>query len=583
MNATTKAILQSQNMSKEYCATVVRVDEVKPVENSDHLGVTIVQGREIVVRKDAVREGDVMIYVSNECQLNEKFLHLNNEFKDVELNANANEVKAKIMQYDKALQDIGYTEDDKRTVAAYNAILDEKKMYVQAHSGYFSKNCRVRMTKLRGTMSMGYLIKPESMSIYDSRLANFNWLEHVGEDFDCVYDNLFVRAYMPESTEEQHVRGNRRNKKLKKFSRMVPGQFSFHYDTQQLQTNLNRLRPNTEVDISIKLHGTSAIIGNMLVKKPKWDGLYSRFFNWLPACWQKTVTVYDVVCSSRNVIINEDLYDGKVNVNVNGAEQKEIYAWTERLRNYIPQGMTFYGEIVGYFTKSSTGVQTLGGKAYDYGSKVGENQLMIYRITSKNEEGETVEWSISQIYVYVHDLKKALEANGEKDTARRLRPMDIIFQGPIKDLYPDLTESDEFRELLKDRQPVEGENDEQREARELHNRIMYEEILRMNDWCSIEGKTINDFISEVVSRDSLIYKAWQVVLLQRLKNDQEHFLMEQNEPLCNNKLPREGIVVRLRDDAIAEAFKLKCVRFLNKEAEDVDKGKVDSESQARYT
>ena len=112
---------------------------------------------------------------------------------------------------------------------------------------------------------------------------------------------------------------------------------------------------------------------------------------------------------------------------------------------------------------------------------------------------------------------------------------------------------------------------------------MYEEILRMNDWCSIEGKTINDFISEVVSRDSLIYKAWQVVLLQRLKNDQEHFLMEQNEPLCNNKLPREGIVVRLRDDAIAEAFKLKCVRFLNKEAEDVDKGKVDSESQARYT
>ena len=133
-----------------------------------------------------------MIYVSNECQLDEKFLHLNNEFKDVELNANANEVKAKIMQYDKALQDIGYTEDDERTVAAYNAILDEKKMYVQAHSGYFSKNCRVRMTKLRDTMSMGYLIKPESMSIYDSRLADFNWSEHVGEDFDCVYDNLFV-------------------------------------------------------------------------------------------------------------------------------------------------------------------------------------------------------------------------------------------------------------------------------------------------------------------------------------------------------------------------------------------------------
>lgn len=582
MNAilTPNAISQSQHMSKEYCATVVRVDEVKPVENSDFLGVTTVQGREIVVRKDTVHEGDVMIYVSNECQLDDKFLRLNNEYKDVEFNANAEEVMAKIAEYDKALLEVGYTEDDERTVAAYNAILEEKKMYVQSHSGYFSKNGRVRMTKLRGTMSMGYLIKPEMMSIYDSRLADFDWSEHVGEDFDCVYGNLFVQAYMPESTDEQHVRGNKRNKRLKMFSRLIPGQFSFHYDTSQLQTNMSMLRPKTRVDISIKLHGTSAIIGNMLVKKPKWGGLYSRFFNWLPSFLQKTVDAYDVVCSSRNVIINSDLYDGKVNVNANGNEQKEIFRWSEKLKGYIPKGMTIYGEIVGYFTGTSTGIMALGGKAFDYGCQPGTNQLMIYRITQKKEDC-TEEWNIPQIVDFISNLKNTLKAEGRSDVADGLRIINTVFQGEVKDIFPDLTSSDDFLQLLEPRTAPANENEEQRIIREKHNAIMTAEKQRMYDWMSVENKTINDFISDVVSRDSLIYKAWQNALLVRLKNSKE-FLMEQDEPMCRNKLPREGIVVRIFDDPVAEAFKLKCVRFLNKEAQDVDKGKVDSETQARY-
>ena len=43
------------------------------------------------------------------------------------------------------------------------------------------------------------------------------------------------------------------------------------------------------------------------------------------------------------------------------------------------------------------------------------------------------------------------------------------------------------------------------------------------------------------------------------------------------KMPREGIVIRIQDDPVAEAFKLKCIKFLEKEAKNIDKGEVDME------
>jgi Sec7-like guanine-nucleotide exchange factor len=53
--------------------------------------------------------------------------------------------------------------------------------------------------------------------------------------------------------------------------------------------------------------------------------------------------------------------------------------------------------------------------------------------------------------------------------------------------------------------------------------------------------------------------------------------MEMNEPMCFTNVPREGIVVRISDDPVAEAFKLKCIKFLEKEAKNIDKGEVDME------
>ena len=53
---------QSKDMSHEYCATVVQLGELTPIEGTDFLATVMVEGREIVVRKDRIKDGDVMIY-----------------------------------------------------------------------------------------------------------------------------------------------------------------------------------------------------------------------------------------------------------------------------------------------------------------------------------------------------------------------------------------------------------------------------------------------------------------------------------------------------------------------------------------
>ena len=76
---------------------------------------------------------------------------------------------------------------------------------------------------------------------------------------------------------------------------------------------------------------------------------------------------------------------------------------------------------------------------------------------------------------------------------------------------------------------------------------------------------------------------WNENVFEALKNDKGHFGMELDEPLCKNKVPREGIVLRIDNDEVAEAFKLKTDAFYSKEQKLIDKGEIDTElSEGNY-
>jgi len=262
---------------------------------------------------------------------------------------------------------------------------------------------------------------------------------------------------------------------------------------------------------NILIHNTSSIIGNILVKKPKYSkgffgNLYNKYFVYLPKCLQFTISDYDIVCSSRSVIINSEINPNKQEGYAGGAVQRVIKEYTDLLKPYIPEGITIYSEICGYYTNTSTPIQKLG-QAYDYGCNEGENKIMPYRITSKLSDGSSYEWDVQEVWAWTIKLQSE-----HPEIANKILPIEILYHGTLQDLYPQFN-------------PKEH---------------------------------------------------WHENVLEALKNE-KRFAMEENEPLCIHKIPREGIVLRIDQDPMKEAFKLKCLKFLGTEAKAMDSGEVDSE------
>lgn len=222
----------SENAKLEYSCTVVQIGEVKPVEGSDFLGSTLVNGNPIVVRKDQIKEGDIMIYTPIETVLNKQFLSVNNLFEigEKELNSNFKEVQALINE--------GKKEDAKKKV------------------GFFNKHGRVKLIRLRGCPSMGFLIEKESLVKWKPKLQDVDFSQYVDKDFDTIDGELFVKVYVPYVPPVRtRDKSAKRDKKLKRFSRLIEGEFKFHYDTQQLARNIHLIKPDDKVLITNKLHG----------------------------------------------------------------------------------------------------------------------------------------------------------------------------------------------------------------------------------------------------------------------------------------------------------------------------------------
>lgn len=478
-----KVISFSENGKHEYCATVVRVGEVTPIENSDFLATTIVNGLTIVVRKDEVKEGDICIYCSNESELCEEFCSKNNlyEWHEKEKNANYKEV-----------------------MEVYGTDPDKAKRMV----GFFNKYGRIKMLKLRGVYSMGYLFKPEHLGVLTD-ISCVNWEDHINEDFDTVGDTLLIKAFVPRIKEYVRKEGKTKRqkmaKRLEKISRLIEGQFAFHYDTKQLAREICRINPDDSVTISVKLHGISFIMANILVREPvplkyKWlDKLYRIF---VPKKFWKFTEHYDDVISSRNLIRNQDFY-----FDDNDYKPKDddyIYKhFGDVLKGKIPQDTRIYGEMIGYMPGTAKCMQ----EGYDYKCREGQAKLMLYRV-QQLVDGVWKEFDVLDVLKFQQDLVKKYP-----ELKEHFYEIPIVYHGKMKDLYPDI--------------PVETH--------------------------------------------------WHENVLNAMKLDTKTLGMELNEPLCKNKVFREGVVLRIDGDVITEAFKLKSIKFLYKEGEDMSKGKIDQE------
>ena len=571
-------LTMSENGKSEYCCSVVKISELTPIEESDFLAKTNVLGTQIVVRKDMVKEGDIMFYAANETALNQKFLSANNLY-DIgcrHMNANAAEVNAIMEEYDTKYRNEADTlraeakqikglidkyekqvQKDKKKVSKLNKQLEEaeddtKKSEIQmqindlqekivaatklalektikytdlkhkvevlvnegkpivdkakALCGFFNKYGRVRCITLKNTPSFGFLFEVDSMAKFNPGIKDVNLEDYLNQDFDTVDGELFVKAYVPPVKPEnvRKTRGEKRNKKLSRFDRLVEGELRLHYDSTQLVKNMSLIDPDKIVTVSVKVHGTSSVIGKVHVKNPLPMMWYKKAWNKLIDLinlpekikfkYDYTIDYGPVYCSRtvvKNQYINQEVTGGYYNVDI----------WSEYgdiLYPYLDNGMTVYSEIAGYLT----GCQTMIQKQYAYGCQPGENFIMPYRISTMSEGCVRYEWNVQDVYDWTVRLIYRMKEAGDENW-KRIHPIDILYHGTLADLYPEVDESDH----------------------------------------------------------------WHENVLEKLKNDKEHFGMEDYEPLCTGcKVPREGIVIRIDNDPINEAFKLKTTSFALGEA-----------------
>lgn len=452
---------KSKNFKQEYCCTIIQIDKVESIPNSDFLGIVNVNGLPIVVRKDQVKEGDIVFYAANETKLADKFLSINNLYEESSLNKDTTK------------------------------------------KGYFNKWGRVRTVKLRGVQSFGFIFTlAELNKAYNINISDL--APYVNIDFDSINDELFISVYLPpikECNSSNTHKTKKATKKANRIDRIIPGKFNFHYDTQPLGKNLGRFKLDDMITISVKLHGTSAIFGNVKSNIPNKLPWYKKFINLFGNIFPKSHVGYSEIYSSRTVIKNR-----WANTE-NSQSYYDIDLWGEYaklLDGKIPEGMTIYGEIIGYVTGKNTFIQ----KGYDYKCRPGTNKLMIYRINVEDKNNTTHEWNVSEVYNWTLELIKKYT-----ELKPYIHPIDILYHGPIKEFIP--------------LDPAQH---------------------------------------------------WQENFLKALSED-KGLGMEQLEPLCTNKVPREGIVLRIDNDPIKEAFKLKCIKFLTRESKEIDKGNVDIEME----
>jgi hypothetical protein len=105
---------------------------------------------------------------------------------------------------------------------------------------------------------------------------------------------------------------------------------------------------------------------------------------------------------------------------------------------------------------------------------------------------------------------------------------------------------------------------------------------QVQEWCKLNGvQAVPEFFygkaKELV--DSLNFgtlDAWRDALLTMLLTA---YNMEEDCKLCKNKVPAEGMVLRIDDGLDYEAYKLKSFRFRERETKLLDAGEVDIETE----
>ena len=525
---------KSKDINLNYAAKVCRIDAIEPIAGADRIVNAILGNDKAIVPRD-MKVGDIVIFFPCETVICDEYLSHHNLYDDFAKNSNA-EV------YRQLRDDIAILQADKvhdNSVEITTALERLKKM-----KGFFNKTGRVRMLKLRGEYSLGYVTSVRTLEDVWPELKSVIWSHHLNEQFDMVGNKRICWKYVPQSRMRREPKEydmpwyKRSMRRLKKFDRLVPGQFAFHYDTGKLADNMQFFNPWDEIDVTVKVHGTSVIISNILTNKKLslWEKI-KKFFG-----GRVTEYVYDIIYSSRRVIKNRYINP----YSRNNYYSTDIHGCVARdFAKFIGPGMTVYGEIVGYCEGENTFIQ----KDHDYGCKPGCWKFMPYRITETDMNGKVREWEVKKVIDWTKEILAKCQAHFP-ELVDKLMPMTLLYHGRAGDMYDQL-----YVQVATEL----SEKEYEREKNEYPG---------------------NELPWHLETPENYVVHHWRTAWLDAMKHDKKMLLMECREPMCKNKVPREGIVIRKCHDPRAEAFKLKSAAHFHLEMMQHDAGESDMEEES---
>jgi len=387
---------------ENYAARKVTLRDFVPIPNRDRIQHTVLNGCRVIVSNES-KVGDTGIFFPVESQLSADFLSKNNLYSDKELNAN------------------------------------------KEKTGYFQSKGRVRCISLGKAQSEGLFIPLESLIVWNPKLK-LSDLQNIPDNtvFDTVEGLELCKKYIPVVAEPRQA-GNGKKLKKKVKSRII--NYNLHYSTPKLNDNIHILEPQDEIVLDIKYHGTSFSMGRVLVRRPlSLVEKIAKFFK------VKVVEEeYDNIYSSRTVIKN-DLPTDKHN----HYYKEDVWEKTfNELSPFLTDGLSFYGEIVGY-TAGGREIQ----KGYSYLCKQGESKALIYRITQTSTNGKVYEFPKTEVIKFCK--------------LRGLNYPDVLFKGEAGQFLP--------------QKPEQSLEDWQKEfITKLRNSFHMEKMCPMNPNSPFEG------------------------------------------------------------------------------------------------
>ena len=351
-----------------YNAYITTLTNVRAHPNADRMKLADCFGNTVCVGLNA-QEGDTVIYFPTDGQLSVEYCAQNDLVRRKDENGNAAG---------------GYLDPEKRNI---------------------------RAIRLRGEKSDGITMPLESLAYTGVDMATLT----IGPLPGVVNGHEIYQKYIPKSTD--NCSSIRVGNKTRKKKVPVAPLFAEHADTEQLAYNLSAFHPGDEIEITLKMHGTSQRTGYLPVLKGYKKSFLDRLLN------RDGEPIYDwgYVSGTRRVVL--DSYEGGFYGDNQFREQH-----SRIFEGKLMKGETVYYEVVGFttsgqpimsdasnkklndkefikqygeITRFSYGCSPTGTKEFPmadtglpYGAVVDcpQSDIYVYRMTMTNEDGFVVDY-----------------------------------------------------------------------------------------------------------------------------------------------------------------------------------------------